>query len=267
MAKKGATNKKSKAVAKRSTPNPPAPNSLMRRHAQRGLQNMKPEDMALPFFGIVQSGSPERRKNHEKYIKGAQEGHMFNSVTKDIYESAEIIPISYRHMFIEWKPYDQGGGFVGIHEPDSAMVTSIVPDEKGKRHTDKGTYLEDTMQYYIMILCEDGTLQRAVMSFKSTQLKKARRWNSRMQALEFEDENGKFTPAIYCHTYRVTTVDESNDYGNWKGWNIEPERPLPEELLPTVDAFYTAVESEAVIVDQSKAPDAAAVDADDDPFD
>ena len=30
-----------------------------------------------------------------------------------------------------------------------------------------------------------------------------------------------FTPPAYSHKYRLTTVPESNDLGNWFGWSIE----------------------------------------------
>ena len=48
--------------------------------AGKGLQNVKTEDMSIPRLAIVQSGSPQRKKKDDKYIEGAEEGHVFNTV-------------------------------------------------------------------------------------------------------------------------------------------------------------------------------------------
>jgi hypothetical protein len=56
---------------------------------------------------------------------------------------------------------------------------------------------------------------------KSTQLKKSRKWNSMMQAVQKIGANGRmFRPAIYSQVYRLTTVPESNDKGKWFGWEV-----------------------------------------------
>jgi hypothetical protein len=59
--------------------------------AGRGLENITNDDITIPRLAIVQSGSPQRKKKDEKYIEGAEEGNMFNTVTNQLYDSSITI--------------------------------------------------------------------------------------------------------------------------------------------------------------------------------
>ena len=55
-----------------------------------------------------------------------------------------------------------------------------------------------------------------LISMSSTQLKKARRWNSMMMGLKVPHPNGTMvTPASFSHSYKVSSVQEKNDKGSW----------------------------------------------------
>jgi hypothetical protein len=63
--------------------------------------------------------------------------------------------------------------------------------------------------------------ERAVIGMTSTQLKKSRRWNAQMVAIQLTAPGGKrFTPPSYAHTYRLTTAIETKDQNTWSGWAI-----------------------------------------------
>ena len=43
-----------------------------------------------------------------------------------------------------------------------------------------------------------------------------------MATLKVKSSDGRvFTPPTFSHKYKLSTVQESNDRGNWFGWNIE----------------------------------------------
>ena len=51
-----------------------------------GLESVGTEDYALPFLRIIQSGSPQLKKSDpNKYIDGAEEGMLFNTLTNEYY--------------------------------------------------------------------------------------------------------------------------------------------------------------------------------------
>ena len=93
--------------------------------AGKGLQNISNDDVTIPRLAIIQSGSPQRKKKDEKYIDGADEGMIFNTVTNELYkDSLEVIPCGYRKTYVEWVPRDKGGGLVAVHDykPEKAIT-------------------------------------------------------------------------------------------------------------------------------------------------
>ena len=77
-----------------------------------------------------------------------------------------------------------------------------------------------------------------------TQLKKSRAWNSVASTLKVKAGDGRvFTPPIYSHKYKLTTVPESNDHGNWFGWNIELLGQLGDEEMFLYEAAKQFKES------------------------
>jgi hypothetical protein len=190
-----------------------------------GFEETSAESFAIPFLSILQSGSPQVKKSDGAYIKGAEEGMLYNSVTGEIFsgeEGVEVIPCHYTHRYIEWKLREAGGGFVGEHLPDDPIVATITRDDKGRNITANGTQLSDTRNHYVLIRTSGG-LTPAIMSLSSSQLKKSRKWMSMMQGQKVKNPaTGMFQIApMYSTVYKVTTVPESNDKGSWFGYNFE----------------------------------------------
>ena len=48
--------------------------NLFEADADKGTQNIKPEDLALPFLKVLMPLSPEVNKKGGKYVKGAEPG-------------------------------------------------------------------------------------------------------------------------------------------------------------------------------------------------
>jgi hypothetical protein len=93
-----------------------------------------------------------------------------------------------------------------------------------------------------MVLDMDEVASPALISMKSTQLKKSRKWNSMMQSVKMQGKNGLFTPPMYSQVYMLTTVAESNDKGKWYGWEIERYGPVESpSLYQSCKAFAQSV--------------------------
>lgn len=189
-----------------------------------GFEETSAESFAIPFLSILQSGSPQVKKSDGAYIKGAEEGMLYNSVTGELYgeEGVEVIPCHYTHRFIEWKTREAGGGFVAEHLPSDPIVTATVRDDKGRNITSNGTQVSDTRNHYVLIRTADG-LTPAIMSLSSSQLKKSKKWMSMMQGQKIKNPTtGMFEQApMFSNSYRVTTVPESNDKGSWFGYDFK----------------------------------------------
>jgi hypothetical protein len=189
-----------------------------------GFEETSAESYAIPFLSILQSSSPQCKKSDGAYIKGAEEGMLYNSVTGEIFSGetgVEVIPCHYSHRYIEWKLREAGGGFVAEHLPNDPIVGSTTRDDKGRNITSNGTQISDTRNHYVLIRTANG-LTPAIMSLSSSQLKKSKKWMSMMQGVKFKDPaTGMFQIApMYSNVYKVTTVPESNDKGSWFGYDF-----------------------------------------------
>jgi hypothetical protein len=211
-----------------------------------GFEEADSSSYAIPFVQILQSNSPQVKKSDGAYIKGAEEGMLFNTVTNELYDGVTgvvVIPCHYTQRFIEWKLRELGGGFVKEHTASDPIVSNTTKDEKGRQITPTGTQLVDTRSHYVLIQSKDGTFSPALMAMASTQLKKSRQWMSLMQGTKVKNAEGMFEIApMYSRKYRISTRAESNDKGSWFGYHIELAG-LVEDIAEYAEAksFHTAI--------------------------
>jgi len=199
--------------------------------AGAGFDGMTQDDYALPFLRLLTNTSPEVGE-----VDGAMPGMVYNTVTGQLYDGKkgiEVVPCAYVRQYIEWAPRGQGTGApIHIH-PATSDILSKTHKEPGdnKDYLDNGNYIENTANHYVMVVEEDGVMSPALISMKSTQLKKSRKWNSMMQSVKMQGKNGLFTPPMYSQVYLLTTAAESNDKGKWYGWEIERIGPVDNAAL------------------------------------
>lgn len=202
--------------------------------AGAGFENVDASSMAIPFLIILQSGSPQVKKNNPKRIEGAEEGDILNTLSNEVYkgtDGVEVIPCHFDSCVIEWIHKDDGGGLAGIHPVDTPLLDEAVPDDKGKLTLPKGHpnakdgkrhQLVLTHQHYVLFKDKDGNWQKGIIAMASSQLKKSKRWNSLMAAIKMTRKDGsKFTPPKYSHIYKLVTVGETKGDNSWSGWDIQ----------------------------------------------
>lgn len=239
--------------------------SMYEDDANTGFEEADRDAYAIPFLTILQSSSPQCKKSDGAYIKGAEEGMLYNTVSQQVYkgeEGIEIIPVHYKRAFIEWKPRDSGGGFVAEHNAADGqdLLRHSVRDDKGHDMLPNGNLLSDTRSHYVIILHADGTFEPAVIAMTSTQMKKSRRWMTVMQNRKMVRADGTpFTPPMFSHKYRASTVPESNDQGSWFGWKLTTGEQLSDvNLYAAAKQFRDAIVSGEVKTQQPIEASAAA---------
>jgi len=195
--------------------------------ASLGFDGMTQEDFALPYLKLLTGTSPELGE-----VDGAIPGMIFNSVSKDLYDGKkgiQVVPCAYLRQYVEWAPRGsgKGGGPVNIFPATSDILsrTSRQPGES-KDYLENGNYIENTATFYVLVIHAEGYTTPVVISMKSTQLKKARKWNTMMMSTKMPGKGGFFTPPMYSQIYRLSSQAESNDKGKWYGWEIERIGPI-----------------------------------------
>jgi len=151
-----------KQVAKKSSSNNVAVlDDLIMKTAGQGLENVTNDDITIPRLAIVQTNSPQRSKKDEKYIEGADEGHIFNTVSNELYaEGMTIIPCGYRKTYVEWVPREKGGGLVAIHD---AKPEGTTTDPKTRKSFLGENQIVDTAEHFVLVN-KNGVHEPAVLT-------------------------------------------------------------------------------------------------------
>ena len=207
--------------------------NLFEADAEKGTQNIKQEDLALPFLKVLMPLSPEVNKNHGKYAEGAEPGMIFNSVTKELYDGAKglnVLPCHYLRQYVEWQ--DRGtssGAPVAIHKADSDILSKVTRDKSFKDRLPNGNYIETTANHFVFLLGDSPST--ALISMKSTSLVVSRKWLTTMMGIKLQGKDGLFTPPTYSHIYKLKTVQMSNDKGTWFGWDVSKIGPVKDRAV------------------------------------
>lgn len=212
-----------------------------------GLEGADREAFAIPFLQILQKLSPQLDRNNPGYIKTATEGMILNTANGEVYDGEEgilVMPVEYKRSFTAWTIREKGGGYKGEYAPGDPIIMTTKKDIKNRDMLpDNATQLSDTRLHGVILLTGD-TPQPALISLTSTGIKKSKRWMTQMQ--ERQKEDGLPT---FAHVYRLTTVPERNDQGNWMGWKIEPAGDVADQdHVDAAVAFFRALQTGARVM-------------------
>ena len=191
--------------------------------AGTGLEDMTSDDLAIPFIRVLQALSPQVNKRAPEHVEGAEVGMLHNTVTNAIYDGekgVEIIPCSYTKRYLEWIPREKGGGLVTA-DHDPTILRNTTKNDQGIPVLENGNTIDETAQFFILLLDPNEGPQQCVLSFSRSQLGVARKWNTILRMAKIQNSEGVFVSApIFAYKYLLTTVELSNDKGSWFGFNV-----------------------------------------------
>lgn len=235
--------------------------------AGAGLEGADKASFAIPFIIVLQGQSPQLET-----IEGAKPGKFLNTITNELFDEVLVVPCAYQRRFIRWSPRASGGGYKGEYNPievETGKVEGLqqlngiylmdVPngapafDQKGLPLYD---HLADTRNHFVLFRSSSGAWQPALVSLASTQIKKSKRFMSRIQGLLAQDGQGRsFNPPSFSHIYKMKSGKEENSKGSWYGVDIDLVEPIKDaELYASAKKFNQSVNSGAVEVAQPVAP-------------
>ena len=194
-----------------------------------GLENITTEDMQIPFIRIIQALSPQLQKDDPLYIKGAEQGDIFNTVSQEIYKQDEgvvVVPAFFEKKFLEFQLRSSGGGFVRELAADDKDI-AMTNREGTIEMLPNGNELVRTHQHLVIAMSADGTIAPSVLDMKKTQLKVSRRWNTLKNSARLP--SGALMP-IYGTAWQLTTVLEANDQGKWFNYKLDRINDVTPEI-------------------------------------
>ena len=185
----------------------------------KGLENVSNDDITIPRLAVVQAGSPQRKKKDEKYIEGAEEGHIFNTVTNQLYdvEGITVIPCGYKKSYVEWVPRESGGGLVAIHDmkPEGTTV-----DPKTKKSFLGENQIVDTAEHFILIKNND-IWEPAILTMTSSNLGVSRKWNTLLKMKKINIKGQMVEPPSFLYMFKLATINAENDLGSWYKYKLD----------------------------------------------
>jgi hypothetical protein len=192
--------------------------------------NISADECTIPRLNILQKTNGETNKRDDKYIEGAESGMFFDNLSKQVYDGGEgvlVIPVCFKVKYLEWWPRlsTQGKGFVADHGDNASILDSTTKNDKGHDMTENGTQIVKTNEYYILLETTEG-FKPFVISMKSTGLRPSKIWNSLISTakrLVPGSTDQMFNPAMYFISYRLKSVFESNDHGDWFNWSVSTD--------------------------------------------
>jgi hypothetical protein len=220
------------------------------------------DDVAIPFFRVLQSNSPQVKRQNGKFVEGAEAGQFFNSATQKVYSGDAglfVVPVHFERQATLWLPRGEGGSGGGfVASIPMAVAEELLPkthkSPKGKDLTPAFTEAQvrsmdpnntrpiiglDTAKecelvisamYYMMVIDKDDPTHVEPVAFPltSTQMKKSRTWNALIKNARLPNPGGfgTYRPAMFGYCYKLTTVPEQNVHGDWMGVRILQDQAL-----------------------------------------
>ena len=231
--------------------------------ADAGFENVDSKSLALPFLKVLGQLSPQVTQGDSQFIPEARAGMIYNTVTDELFDGAKgitVVPCYYKLEYIEWKDREKGAvAPVNVYTSDSDIMSKTTRGDDGKDRLENGNYIEETASHYVLIVEPDKT-STALLTMKSTQRKKSKKWNSMMMSLRQKRKSGAgfFKPAPFTQRYSLKTVLEKNNLGSWFGWEIEHVGGVDsEEVMKAAFDFYESCKKGAVRVNHNKEEQAA----------
>ncbi|MBT9158758.1 MAG: hypothetical protein DDT26_00005 [Dehalococcoidia bacterium] len=217
----------------------------------RGQENVGADDLVIPRLEVVQDLSPCRKRNEPTYIEGAQEGMLYNNVTRELYgESVLVIPVGFVKEWLIWKDRNKGGGFRGAFPSLEAAEDALanLVDSDGRPESEDCAIV-DTNQQFCLLVKPDGSAEEIVVSMAKSKAKVSRKWNSLIRL-----GNGD----SFSRVYRLSAVEDVNNK-NQKFYNFSVAAAgFPaESLYRRAEKMYEAISKGGVVAHRGEEEPAA----------
>jgi hypothetical protein len=208
----------------------------------RGSEGVSTSDLIIPRIEIIQDLSPQRKKSEPEYIEGAEEGQMFNTVTKELYtDGIIIVPVMFRKEYIIWKNRKKGGGFNGSFETMELAEAALSQLDNPIDPKDGPLYaIQDTHQNFCLIVRPESTVDNpvvdeAVLSFSKSKMKVGRQLNSIIK-MRGGDR--------WSSAYRLEVIADSNKSGdNFFNYKVTPVGYVSPAVAALAEQMYEDVKS------------------------
>ena len=218
-----------------------------------GMEAADSSAFAIPFFRLLQKGSPQVDTDSDAHIPDTKAGMIHNTVTGEIYDTEKedifFIQAFYRKAYVEWKPRGTeggggGGGFVKEYPPAEGeqWMRQTTLDDKNRDILPNGNQLNDTRYHYVIMVHGDELIP-GVIAMDRTQIKRSKRWASAIRQ-KMDADGLRHSSQL---RFKVETEIQTKDDNTWRIWDVkDPVAVTDQDQLNNAIRFYKAITSGAV---------------------
>jgi hypothetical protein len=208
------------------------------KQGNRGAENVGTDDMIIPRIELIQALSPVRKKSDPAYIDGAEEGMLYNNVTRTLYGTeVTVVPVYYTKQFLVWKDRKAGGG--GSNGFRGAFATKELADRAIADLAEEALEVSDTAQHFVLVRNGDDW-QEAVISMAKSKIKVSKRWNSLMRLTNTDS---------FSRAYKLSATTETNARNeSYFNFNVAALGFVNKELYERAEKLYETIRTGGVKV-------------------
>lgn len=210
----------------------------LKQGAVRGAENVTTDDMIIPRIELIQALSPARKKTDPAYIEGADEGMLYNNVTRQLYgEGVTVVPVYYTKQYLVWKDRKQGGG--GSNGFRGAFASEALARDAIAQLGEEGLEVSDTAQHFVLVNY-GGEWQEAVISMAKSKMKVSKRWNSLIRMTGVDS---------FARAYKLSATTETNARNeSYFNFAISPLGFVNKEVYDRAEKLYETIRAGGVKV-------------------
>ncbi len=208
----------------------------LQKGSNRGSEQVESTDIVLPRIGIIQALSPQIKKSDPKYIAGAEQGMLWNTLTSELYgdEGVIFVPVLFRKEWIAFVDREKGGGFKGAW-PFSEEVKARTEVEQMENAAD--IEVLESHSHIGFIVKTDGTLEQAIIACTKSAIKFSRKINS-LVTMSGMDR--------FAKAYRVNAIETSGPKGDYFTYDVKPMGFVSQDTYKEAEALYEFLKDKAV---------------------
>lgn len=210
------------------------------------------DDSIVPLLRVLQALSPQVSSRKPEYVPGAEEGKIWLRGTNLLWDEMWIVQCGFEHVWNEWVPRDEGGGFRGRHEEKPADAVLVLKDqndpEKGKTwmSPDHSTEYVETRNHFVLILPDEAhpelvAPEPAVLTLSSTGHTFSKNLTTTIR--RNKDSGGNIYPA-FSKRYLIKTAHQTKKNYSWSQYVLSGQSEwVDEQTFNQAREFYQMIQS------------------------
>jgi hypothetical protein len=215
---------------------------------------------AMAYIRIADKQSNVCDEDSDMYIPGIKPGDMYNSATKQIFKTLDVIPTRITEVYQAWTPEAKGLPVGNPYAPTDPHVTSAtwVENDQGKTTLIdvNGNVLVHTFIYLVVCTDLEGKSSPAVLAMSKSRITAAKAWNTQIKTITCRNRDGvPVNPPKYIQQYTLKTVKKSFKANSWYVFTVEFKQLVNNQELFTAAKLLSTAEDVEI---QPKEEDAEA---------